>query len=87
MRKILAQKQNNSKALEVRLETEGTDSYKVIIAGITFHMGSACRGGVCEPTGENNYLEVENETYTCQSFTDYQKAKQTYDTYNSLYLD
>ncbi len=86
MRKKLITDQNNGKALEVRLEQEGA-TYYVIIAGMTIHLMSGCANGVCEPTGENEYLQIENETYSCESFSEYRKAKEMYDAYKQRYID
>ena len=86
MRRKLITDQNNGKALELRLESEGA-AYYVIIAGMTIDLLSGCATGVCEPTGDNEYLEVENETYTCEHYTDYRQAKEVYDTYKTRYID
>jgi hypothetical protein len=86
MRKTLISDQNNGKALEIRLETEGA-TYYVIIAGMTISLLSGCARGVCEPTGENEYMQIENETYSCESFTDYREAKAKYDAYKDRYID
>ena len=85
MRKVLRQEQNRGKALEVRLESEGNRSYNVVIAGMTIQLAS-CRGGSCESTGEGEYLQLENETYSCQSFSDYDKAKEVFDDYKTRYI-
>jgi hypothetical protein len=87
MRRLLLQDQNNGKALEVRLEVEGDASFYVVIAGLTINLRSGCIRGICEPTGENEYLAIENETYSCQSFADYNTAKEMYDGYKARYLD
>ena len=41
MRKKILTDQNNSKALELRLEQDG-GMYYVVVAGITFHLQSGC---------------------------------------------
>jgi hypothetical protein len=87
MRKIIQQDQNRAKALEIRLESDGNRTYNVIVAGMTIKLMSACARGICEPTGENEFLELENQTYSSESFSDYPVAKEKYDTYKSRYLD
>lgn len=87
MRKQLNQDQNNGKALEVRLEQEGA-TYYVIIAGLTFNLKSGCVNGTCDSSGpDEDYLQVENETYDCKPYNDYRTAKEIYDSYKTRYID
>ena len=86
MRRKLITDQNNGKALELRLESEGA-TYYVIIAGMTVNLLSGCATGFCEATGEEDYMQIENETYSCEQYTDYRKAKEVYDAYKTRYLD
>ena len=86
MRKLILQDQNKNKALEIRLESNGNRSYDVIVAGMTLKLMGACARGVCEPTGENEFVELENETYSCESFSDYPVAREKYDAYKERYI-
>lgn len=86
MKRKILQDQNNGKALELRLEQDG-NTYFVIIAGMTINLRSGCATGVCEPTGDEEYMEVENETYSCQFYQNYFEAKQVYDDYKIRYID
>ena len=86
MRKLILQDQNKSKALEIRLESDGNRTYNVIVAGMTIKLMSACARGICEPTGENEFLELENQTYSSESFADYPVAKEKYDAYRTQYI-
>ena len=87
MRKLILQDQNKGKALEIRLESDGNRTYNVIVAGMTIKLMSACARGICEPTGENEFMELENQTYSSESFSDYPVAKEKYDAYKTRYID
>ena len=86
MRKRLQEDQNNGKALEVRLEQEG-GIYYVILAGMTINLLSGCTRGICEPTGEDEYMSFENETYHAENFDNYRQAKDVYDNWKRQYVD
>ena len=85
LRRVMQQSQNRSRALEVRLEEETEQKYYVVIAGMTVH--NQCRGGICEPTPQGDYLYIDNETYACQSYSDIETAKRVYLDYKSSYID
>ncbi|MES2622590.1 MAG: hypothetical protein V4615_17205 [Bacteroidota bacterium] len=87
MRKKILQDQNKAKALEIRLESDGNRTYNVIVAGMTVKLMSACARGICEPTGENEYLDLENEVYSFEIFSDYPEAKEKYDVYKTRYIN
>jgi hypothetical protein len=87
MRKVLAEDQNNGKALEIRLEQEGQAKFYVILAGMTFNLRTGCVSGVCEPTGEDEYMFVENETYQEHPFPNYSEAKRAYGIFKIRYID
>jgi hypothetical protein len=87
VRKVLLQDQNNGKALELRLESEGLASYYVILAGMTINLKTGKTRGVLDSTGPAEYLWIENETYSCERYSDYRAAKQTYDTFKSRFID
>jgi hypothetical protein len=57
------------------------------VAGMTIKMMAACARGICEPTGENEYMELENQTYSSEIFSDYPVAKEKYDAYKTRYID
>jgi hypothetical protein len=86
MRRVIQQNQNNSKALEVRLEQQAQGIFCVILAGITFNLQTGCAGGKCEFTGEGGYLYLENETYMQHQFANYEEAKTAYDAFRQQYL-
>ena len=79
MRRTIQQDQNNGKALEIRLEQAG-EKYYVVLAGMTFNLRSGCASGMCEPTGEDEFMSIENETYQEHPFNNYQDAKNAYNT-------
>jgi len=79
MRRVIQQEQNNGKALEIRLEQAG-EKYYVVLAGMTFNLRSGCASGVCEPTGEDEFMSIENETYKEYPFNSYQDARDAYNT-------
>ena len=87
MRKVIAEDQNNGKALEIRFEQEGHDKFYVILAGMTFNLLTGCASGVCEPTGEDEYMFVENETYQEYPFPNYSEAKKAYGIFKTRYID
>jgi hypothetical protein len=87
MRKVLRQDQNNGKALEVRLELEGNTTWYVILAGMTIYVKSGTIRGVCDSTGPDEYLLIENETYRCQCYTEYGPAHRAYDACKAQYID
>jgi len=87
MRKVIAEDQNNGKALEIRLEQEGHAKFYVILAGMTFNLRTGCASGACEPTGEDEYMYVENETYKERPFLNYGEAKRAYDIFKTRYID
>jgi hypothetical protein len=77
MRRVIQQDQNNGKALEIRLEQSG-EKYYVVLAGMTFNLRSGCATGVCEPTGEDEFMCIENDTYKEYPFNSYTDAKNAY---------
>ena len=79
MRRVIQQDQNNGKALEIRLE-QGGEQYYVVLAGMTFNLRSGCASGICESTGEDEFLSIENETYQEHAFNNYQDARNAYTT-------
>ena len=79
MRRVIQQDQNNGKALEIRLEQAG-EKYYVVMAGMTFNLRSGCASGMCEPTGEDEFMSIENETYKEYPFANYTDAKNAYNT-------
>ena len=79
MRRVIQQDQNNGKALEIRLEQAG-DKYYVVLAGMTFNLRSGCASGLCESTGEDEFMAIENETYKEYPFSSYQDARDAYNT-------
>ena len=79
MRRTIQQDQNNGKALEIRLEQAG-EKYYVVLAGMTFNLRSGCASGMCEATGEDEFMSIENETYQEHQFNSYQDAKNAYNT-------
>lgn len=87
MVKRILQDQNKAKALEIRLESDGNRTYNVVIAGMTVKLMGVCAHGICESTGENEYLELENEIYSFESFADYPVAKEKYDAYKIRYIN
>lgn len=86
MRKRLMEDQNNGKAIEVRLEQDEA-TYYTILAGMTVHLLSGCARGICEPTGENEYLMHENEIFRSETFSTYREAKELYDAWKQQYVD
>ena len=87
MSKVIAEDQNNAKALEIRLEQKGQANFYVILAGMTFNLLTGCASGVCEPTGEDEYMFGENETYQELLFPNYSEAKRAYGIFKSRYID
>ena len=85
MRRVIQRDANNGKALEVRLEQEGA-TYYVILAGMTFNLRTGCASGRCEPTGEDEFMCVENETYKEYPFSNYTDAKNGYDSFKQKVL-
>lgn len=79
MRRVIQQEQNNAKALEIRLEQVG-EGYYVVLAGMTFNLRTGCSSGVCDPTGEDEFMCIENETYKEYPFRSYQDARNAYNT-------
>lgn len=79
MRRVIQQEQNNGKALEIRLEQVG-EKYYVILAGMTFNLRTGCASGMCESTGEDEFMSIENETYREYPFSNYQDARDAYNT-------
>ena len=86
MGRVIMQDQNNGKALEIRLEQQSGQVFNVIIAGMTFNLRTGCASGICEPTGEDEYMSIENETYVCHRFTNYSEAKSAYDAFKQQFL-
>lgn len=86
MRKIIHQKQNPAKALEVRLENGEPDKYTVIVAGMTVINPNALKKGVTEPTGQGEYLFIENDTYHEYQLKTYHEAKKLFDSYTAKFL-
>ena len=87
MRRIIAEEQNHGKALEIRLEQEGHSAFYVILAGMTFNIRTGCASGVFEPTGEDEYMVIENDTYKAYNFRTYGEAKKAYDIFKAQYID
>ncbi len=79
MRKIIHQKNNPAKALEVRLENGEPDKYTVIVAGMTIINPNSSKA-------DNEYLFIENDTYTEYQLKTYHEAKKLYDSYTAKYL-
>lgn len=86
MGRVINQDQNNAKALEIRLEQNGAEAFNVIIAGMTFNLRTGCASGICEPTGEDEFMSIENETYKSYSFGSYREAKNAYEQLKKQYL-
>ncbi|MFN8321260.1 MAG: hypothetical protein U0T74_01260 [Chitinophagales bacterium] len=86
MRKIIHQKQNPTKALEVRLENGEPDKYLVIVAGLTIINPDVVNKGVTEPTNPGEYLFVENDTYFEYQLKTYHEAKKLFDSYTIRFL-
>lgn len=81
MSKIIRQFQSKSKALELKLEQDAANQYKIVLAGITVNI-SACANGSC---GDDHFEDTE--TYIHQTFPSLNLAEQVYDNYKTLYLD
>ena len=86
MRKIIHQKQNPEKALEVRLENGEPDKYTVIVAGMTVINPSASKKGITESTCQGEYLFIENDTYFEYQLKTYHEAKKLFDSYTIKFL-
>ena len=86
MVRVIQQNENNSKALEVRLEQQGPGMFYVVLAGTSFNMRSGCPGGRCEAAGEDSDVYVANETYMQHRFGSYDEAKTAYDFFRQQYL-
>jgi len=80
MIRVIQQEQNNGKALEIRLEQAG-EKYYVVLAGMTFNLRTGCASGLCEATGEDEYMSIENETYREYPFNNYQDARSAFETF------
>ena len=79
MRRVIQQDQDNGKALEIRLEQAG-EKYYVVLAGMTINLRTGCATGWCEATDEDEFMCIENEIYKEYPFSNYQDARNAYNT-------
>jgi hypothetical protein len=80
MSKVIYQTRNNSKALELTLESAAPNQFHILLTGIT--TSAACASGRC-----GDAVFSDSATYINQTFPSLNLATEVYNNYKNLYLD
>jgi hypothetical protein len=86
MGKRIKEIENRARALELRLEEESNNIYRVILVGLTINLRGGCANGVCEGGTVENLLQIENQTYKLDTYNTKQEAIHAFDAWREQYI-